>query len=138
MKCTFSSFPLKVLNTRDANIPSSVLFSSNWDPSYPIFVYSKFCPSILTKKNVKKNCFEPKKGPLDLYWSSFIFSINENLMQLGKKDVKAKSVMQKAVLRCTKYEINFRLDISKISQGTPIKCLLNAYQLTSRLPNVEI
>ena len=43
-------------------------------------------------------------------------------MQLGKKDVKAKSVMQKAVLRCTKYEINSRLAISKISQGTPIKC----------------
>ena len=59
-------------------------------------------------------------------------------MQLGKKDVKAKSVMQKAVLRCTKYEINSRLEISKISQGTPIKCLLNAYQLTLRLPNVEI
>ena len=100
--------------------------------------FSCILPLNFDQEECKKNCFEPKKGPLDLYRSSFIFSINGNLMQLGKKDVKAKSVMQKAVLRCTKYEINSRLEISKISQGTPIKCLLNVYQSALRLPNVEI
>ena len=99
LKLGGSNFSPKTPILHDANILSTLLINNSW----PIFMSSNFGRQIHPGPDKQsERIFSPKCFYL-ICPSLFFYLFNRRKFNaIGKNDVKAKPVMQKVVLRCTK------------------------------------